>query len=194
MSGQKFVPGETIEPLSVKDFDVCHTYLRGIVREHYKEARASFRAYQLMPLYEKHKDALVEHMKGVYKGDASHVTHENVKRLFSNPCYQEMDTHKAMAEKLIELTEGGLPKKELNREGVDDVLKQFALEDANCPKEVVKLAHERPSVFHVLTSDYVYHNEILSKMRDTLVDKERGRGKSLADNIKDMAPIIMSFK
>lgn len=188
---QKFEPGETIAPLSVKDFDTCHAYLRMIVRKHYKEARRSFRAYKMLNLFEENTVALIDAVREHYNGPKEDVTYENVRAIFTNPCVQETVVHRALADKLIEIT-GGLPKDKLNVEGVDDVLKQFALENPECPALVVTLAHERPSVFHVLASDYRYNSDILSMFRRMLSDNEKGAGKSAATLIQEAAPHILS--
>lgn len=193
LPGKKYVPGEVIEPLSTVKFDLCLAYLRGVVRERYKEARRTFRAYQLLPLFEKHAEELIATVHSVYKGDPDDINRETVRALFTNPCFGENYVQVALAEKLIKLT-GGLPKDELNTEGVDDVLKHYALDNPKCPPEVIQLAHQRPSAFDVMASDYKYRDEIMSLFRKKLRDNETFANKSTATLIEECTPAIMALK
>jgi hypothetical protein len=185
---RKLVPGNEIKPLSVKDFDTCHIYLRGIVFKHYKEARMSFRALQLPDIFRKHSAVLIETAKSVYEGDAENVTFEAVHALFINPHIHDTLITKALAEKINEIA--GLSKKDINTEGVDEELKKYALDSKDCPKIVIDLAYQRPSVFHVMASDDKYRREIISLFRCQLMDNENGAGKSTATLIQEAAPLI----
>lgn len=197
VSSQRFVHKPDIAPMKIEAFDRCHTYLRGIVRKYYKEARRSFRALQIPALFDKHSKALIDVIKAVTKEEDLHkVTPEAVRWFFTTPMEAVGDSNltEALAVKLNEL-EGNLPVSELNTEGVDEELQRYALDNPKCPPEVIEFAMNRPSAFAVFVSDSKYRPEIVSMFRSMISENERGvKIRTTADMIQEAFPEVAKCK
>jgi hypothetical protein len=185
---RKLEAGDEIAKLTTAKYDTCSIFLRGIVRQHHKAARRSFRAFKQEKFYERYKDELLDVARAAWTGDGEIEAWE-VRSLFTNEAVAENPVTEALAATLAAKC---IPNDELWEGGVDEELQKYALDDPNCPDEVKELAIQRPSVFDIMVSWKRWGKvaDQMSAFRATLRAAERGDTKPVEQIIVEMTPHI----